>query len=170
MKATSLLEKQHREVESLFESLEASPNVEVVDRLATALAAHALVEEELFYPVARRFERGLVFEAHEEHELMAHALKRLVAGRPEAESFKAKVKACKEVVQHHVKEEEKDLLPAVASGLQDDEDEALGRRMEARYAELEQGGYDEIIAARKARRNGHAVGKSKKAQAHVAKA
>lgn len=165
MKATELLEKQHREVEELFESLEsdsAEGKADIVEELATNLAAHAVMEEELFYPVAKRFKRELVFEAHEEHELMAHALKRLVAGKPEAESFKAKVKACKELVEHHVEEEENDLFPAVDDGLQQEENEALGARMEARFGELVQSGYEEILAARKAKRNGHAADKTKK--------
>jgi hemerythrin superfamily protein len=167
MRATSLLENQHRKVESLFQSLEASPSTELVEELATLLAAHATVEEELFYPLVKRLRRDLALEAHEEHELMAHALKRLVAGKPEADSFKAKVKVCKEVTRHHVGEEEKDILPAVADALQEEEDQALGRQMKARFEELVAEGYEGILAARKAKRDGHAGKAARKKTSHA---
>jgi hemerythrin superfamily protein len=167
MKATSLIENQHREVEKLFESLEASPGADLVQQLATALAAHATMEEELFYPFVKRLRRDLAFEAHEEHEVITHALKRLVAGRPDAESFRAKVKACKDVTQHHVAEEEKEVIPAVADALEEEEDKALGQQMAARYEELVAEGYESIMAARKARRDGHAAKPAKKKATHA---
>lgn len=156
MRATALLEGQHRKVESLFESLEASPaNAKLVSELATALACHAVIEEELFYPAAKRVERDMVLEAHEEHELMAYALRRIVASDPSGSSFRARVKACKETVRHHVQEEEQNLLPKMAEALGPEEDEALGKEMEARFKELMKGGYEAALEARKAKRAGN---------------
>lgn len=158
MRATVLLEEQHRKVDSLFESLEASPaGAGQLDELATLLACHAAIEEEIFYPAAKRFNKEMVLESHEEHELMAYALKRLVAADPSGQSFKARIKACKDVVKHHVQEEEQELLPQMAEALGEQEDEALGKEMEARFKELWKGGYEAAIEARKARRstNGH---------------
>ncbi len=86
MKATALIEQQHREVESLFESIEASKaNAKLIEQLATALTAHAVIEEQIFYPAAMKMKRDLVLESYEEHELMAYALKRLVAADPKDE-------------------------------------------------------------------------------------
>ncbi len=159
MRATALLEGQHRKVDSLFESLEASPaNAKLVSELATALACHAVIEEELFYPAAKRFEKDMVLEAHEEHELMAYALRRLVAADPLGASFRARVKACKDTVKHHVQEEEQNLLSKMAEAFGPEEDEALGKEMEARFKELAKGGYEAAIEARKARRTGNGHG------------
>lgn len=164
MRATVLLEQQHRKVDSLFESIEASPTAKLVDELATALASHAAIEEETFYPAAKRFNKDMVLESHEEHELMAYALKRLVAADPSDPTFRARVKACKDVVQHHVQEEEQSLFPQMAEALGQEEDEALGKQMEARFKELSKGGYEVANQARKARRstNGHGARTSTK--------
>ena len=51
MKATSLLEKQHRKVESLFKKLSGkSASTELVEELASNLAAHMAIEQDIFYP------------------------------------------------------------------------------------------------------------------------
>lgn len=157
MRATVLIEQQHRKVDSLFESIEASPTAKLVDELATVLASHTAIEEEYFYPAAKAFQKDTVLESHEEHELMAYALKRLVSADPSGPSFRARVKACKDVVHHHVQEEEQNLLPAMAEAFGEKEDEALGKQMEARFKELSKEGYEAANQARKARRstNGH---------------
>jgi hemerythrin superfamily protein len=56
MKATDLLKRQHREVEALFEDIEAEEGearAELVRELAAKLAAHMRIEEEVVYPLAR---------------------------------------------------------------------------------------------------------------------
>lgn len=173
MKATALIEQQHREVEGLFESIEASKaNEDLVEQLAVCLTAHAIIEEQIFYPVAMKMKKELVLESLEEHELMAYALKRLAASDARKdESFSAKVKAVKDVVEEHVQEEEQELLPAVAEGLSQEEDEALGEKMEARFQELVALGYEGALGARRGRRstNGHrarTAAKKKTSHAH----
>lgn len=171
MKATALLEKQHRKVEGLFESLEgaAAGGEKLVHELATDLAAHAAIEEELFYPAAARFEKNRILESKEEHELMAFALRRLVAADPHGDSFQARLKACKDTVLHHVKEEEQELFPRVAEAL-GEEDETLGKQMEARFKELSREGFEAIAAARKARRTAASDGqRTRKATATTSK-
>jgi hemerythrin superfamily protein len=155
MKATMLLEKQHRKVEELFKALETkrSRAPEIVEEIATDLSAHSTIEEEMFYPACKKFMKEMVLESYEEHQLMAFALKRLVAADVEDDSFMARVTALKEVVSHHVAEEEKELLPAAAEALGEDQDEALGKQMEARFKELERMGYEGAQAARRSRRS-----------------
>ncbi len=153
MKATALLEKQHREVSDLFTQLSAGPpNEGLIEELATVLTAHAVIEEELFYPAAKRFKKDMILLSLEEHDLMAHALKRLFHTETTRESFHARLKATREVVEGHVKEEETELLPAMAEAL-GEEDEALGARMMERFEELTDMGYVRAVAERKAKRS-----------------
>ena len=55
MKATELLSQQHREVEAIFAAIqeaEGSDDKEaLVEELATQLAAHMTIEQEIFYPI-----------------------------------------------------------------------------------------------------------------------
>lgn len=156
MKATTLLERQHRKIEALFKQLEGgrSNPTEVLEELATALVAHMVIEEKIFYPAARSVRSDLVLESYEEHEMAAYGLKRLIGADTERETFKAKVGVEKEVFERHVKMEEQELLPAVAEALGDEQNDELGRQMEARFKELVEGGYEAAVAARKARRSG----------------
>lgn len=173
MKATELLEKQHRKVETLFKSLETSRSSpgKVVEELATSLTAHSAIEEELFYPEAVRANKERVLESYEEHDILAFALKRLAAYNPEGDKLTAKVKIVKDIFEAHVAEEERDLFPAVAQVLGDEENEALGKQLEARFKELEAEGYEGASGARKAKRaqNGGRTKTGKKKVSHAAR-
>ena len=172
MKATMLLEKQHRKVETLFKALETNryKAQDVVEELATDLAAHSAIEEEIFYPAAKRFKKDLVLKSYEDHQILAFALKRLVGADVNEDSFVARLAEVKELVLHHVAEEERELFPAAAQELGDEQNEALGKQMEARFKELEGAGYEGAVVARKSKRahdGGHA-GSTKKKAAHKA--
>ena len=75
MKATSLLEKQHRKVESLFKKLSGkSASTELVEELASNLAAHMAIEQDIFYPAVKDIDEELVSESFEEHALAEVAI------------------------------------------------------------------------------------------------
>ena len=152
MNATTLLTKQHRKAEALFKKLESAKSnaSSIVMELATDLAAHMVIEEEIFYPAAKKVKKDLVLESYEEHALAEYGLQRLVAADPAAESFEAKVTALKELIEHHVEEEEEDLFPKVAKALGDEENEALGMKMKARFDEIVEAGYEKALARTKA--------------------
>jgi hemerythrin superfamily protein len=150
MKATSLLKQQHREVESLFQAIESGEGelLERVEDLADALVAHMAIEHELFYPAARDAAEDLVLEAFEEHASAEVALKRLLATDLFDPSFKAKVLVLKELVLHHVEEEEGELFPKVEAALGDDANEELGAEMEALFEEALQEGHEAALGRR----------------------
>ena len=147
MKATTLLERQHKKVKALFKKLESgrSEPGPVLEELANDLVAHMAIEHELFYPAVIALDPDLVTESFEEHSIGELALKRLLATDPEDPSFKARVVATKEVVEHHVKEEEEELFPRVEQKLGDEALEELGKQMKARFAEVQAAGYAETV-------------------------
>jgi iron-sulfur cluster repair protein YtfE (RIC family) len=149
MKATTLLEKQHRTVESIFKKLEAgkSAPAPLLERLSAALAAHMAIEQEIFYPAVRRVDEHLVLEAFEEHSLAELALKRLLATDPGHASFSARVTACRELIEHHVEEEETELFPKVEKKLGDAKLMELGKVMKARFDEVEAAGFKASVPA-----------------------
>ena len=149
MKATTLLEKQHRTVESIFKKLEAgkSAPAPLLERLSNALAAHMAIEQELFYPAVRRVDEDLVLEAFEEHSLAEIGLKRLLATDPAHPSFAARVTACRELIEHHVEEEETELFPKVEKKLGDAKLMELGKVMKARFDEVEAAGFKASVPA-----------------------
>lgn len=140
MKATDLLKEQHRTVEALFAKIEAG-EPEALKDLASALAAHMAIEHELFYPESREVDEDAIGEAFEEHAIAELALKRALACDPEDETFDAKVTVLKELIEHHVEEEEGELFPEVESKLGAARLETLGQKMEQRFEQVLKKGY-----------------------------
>jgi len=147
MKATTLLEQQHKKVKAMFKKLESgrSDPLPILEELANDLVAHMAIEHELFYPAVQSIDSDLIDEAFEEHSLAELALKRLLATDPSHNSFKARVVATKELIEHHVKEEEEELFPKVEKKLGDELLEKLGKQMKARFAEVRDAGYQETV-------------------------
>jgi hypothetical protein len=143
MKATTLLERQHRKVETIFKKLESTRGdaQPLLTELANDLAAHMAIEHRFFYPVARKVDESLVLESFEEHALAEIALKRLLAMDSGDPSFKARVTALKELIEHHVKEEEEDLFPKVEKKIDEDELVMLGKEMKVAFDEVVEQGY-----------------------------
>lgn len=122
MDAIALLKADHKTVESLFRRFEqAGPNAKklkrkLVDQMVRELAIHAVIEEQVFYPIVRaqvKKAEDTVLEALEEHHVVKWLLKELEDLPPDAERFDAKVKVLIENVRTHVKEEERVLFPQV---------------------------------------------------------
>jgi len=147
MKATSLLESQHRKVEALFKKLSGgrSDSATVLEELANNLAAHMAIEQELFYPRVKEADSDLVNESYEEHSVAELALKRLLKTDPEDESFQARVTTLQELIEHHVEEEEKELFPKVEKAMEAEELSDLGKMMKARFEEVMDVGFEAAV-------------------------
>jgi hemerythrin superfamily protein len=119
--AIRVLTDDHREVEELFRRFEKTGDgahkrrQDLVQRITEALSIHASIEEEIFYPAARRIlaDSGDVLEALEEHHLVKLTLAELEMMDPSHERYGAKVTVLIENVRHHVEEEEGQLFPTI---------------------------------------------------------
>ena len=147
MNATSLLSSQHRKVEALFKKLEngRSDHAPALDELANSLAAHMAIEQELFYPAIKHVDSEMVDESFEEHALAELALKRLIATDPDDDEFHARVIALKELIEHHVEEEEQELFPQVEKQMEEEELAELGKQMKARFQEVFEAGFADAV-------------------------
>ena len=145
MNAIKLLKQQHREVEALFKQLEkaksARPRQKAFEQVADKLAVHATIEERHFYPaVKRRATEEMLLEAVEEHLGVKRVIADMLELEADDETFEAKAKVLKDLVEHHVEEEEKDLFPKVQKLLDADELEAIGEQMTTTMEELLENG------------------------------
>jgi len=142
MDAIALLKADHRKVEDLFESFEKARDGTRKRKLAmeicTELSVHTAIEEEIFYPACKgAAEEDLLDEAYVEHDGAKVLIAEIAAGSPDDDFFDAKVTVLSEMIEHHVKEEEKpgEGLFAQARAARLDLVE-LGARMAARKEEL----------------------------------
>lgn len=142
--AIALLTADHREVAEMFEQFEqlgdraTTSKEKLKDKICKALIAHTTIEEEIFYPAVRaaNVEEGedMVDEAVVEHAAAKDLIQQLQEMQPDDELYDAKVKVLSEQIEHHVKEEEKEMFPKVKkSGL---DLLALGQEMAMRKQEL----------------------------------
>jgi hemerythrin superfamily protein len=141
MNAVTMLIQDHEEVIRLLERFDEAGRDEqaaLAARICRLLTVHAQVEEQLFYPAARRALRQLgarllddaAVEHASERELVSH-LER--AGEGYA-LFSATVRVLGEYFRHHVRQEETLLFPRVQNTELDLE--ALGERMGKRKQAL----------------------------------
>jgi hemerythrin superfamily protein len=142
MNAIDLLTEDHRMLEELFDALElANDGMQrdaLFSQLADALAVHATVEEQIFYPACKSADTAdELLEALEEHLAAKRLIADLMAMDPDDDVFMAKVCVLKESIQHHVHEEERDLFPRVQRLLGDDMLLAIGNQMAVRRDALE---------------------------------
>jgi hemerythrin superfamily protein len=152
MNAIELLKKDHRTVESLFESFEkakekdeGTSKAELFASIKEELDAHARVEEEIFYPAFDRAaekegDKELVLEAGEEHKQVKTLLAELEELGPDDETFDAKMKVLKDNVEHHVEEEEGEMFPHAQKELGDERLQELGERIAARKEQIQREG------------------------------
>jgi len=144
MKATELLQKQHREIEQLLERLKrAAPEEEkgIRDELASILVAHTTIEEESFYPALRQAAPEIVAEAIEEHGLADYELARDLSARAGDEAAIAKATVLGQVLIAHIRKEETDLFRRADNLFTNQEHTDLGDDMLRRFEEVRSQGY-----------------------------
>lgn len=144
MEATNLLKKQHREVEALFkkalETKEATERMKLFKQIDHDLRLHSILEEEIFYPelkhrVEKSEERLEVAEAYEEHGLVKITIESLEKLDPATEQFQAKLVVLRDLVQHHVDEEESSMFKTAHRVFEKPELEEMGSRLEEAAAQ-----------------------------------
>ena len=137
-----LLTSQHAEVDALFKQIENGnrDRAGLFARLADKLAAHATVEEKIFYPaVMSKDTSGQLHEAVEEHLGIKRVLADMLDLDPEddEDEFEAKLSVLKEQVSHHAHEEEEGkLFPKLRRMLDHNERAALGNEVLAMFESL----------------------------------
>ncbi|HEX3861821.1 MAG TPA: hemerythrin domain-containing protein [Stellaceae bacterium] len=140
MSALDLLEQDHRQVEEYFAEYEDLENDkqkgELAKKICMALTVHTRIEEEIFYPAARKATKDdeLLNEAAVEHDGAKKLIAEIQKMRPGDDLYDAKVKVLGEQIKHHVEEEETELFPECESAKMDLE--ALGAQLASRKAAL----------------------------------
>ena len=148
MDAIPLLKKDHTQMRSLLDQLEkttvraAKTRRELLVKIKANLKAHMTIEEEIFYPAFKEAgqkagDSKMYFEALEEHRAAGDlVLPDLLDTDPTSEQFSGRAKVLKELVEHHARDEEKDMFPRAKKLLGKEELAALGARMEIRKKTL----------------------------------
>lgn len=136
--AVEILKQDHREVLELFRKFSETGDgaIKTRQRLAEQifqeLELHTRAEEEIFYPAVRQSadQEGeeLLDEAEEEHHVVDLIIAELKQMDPTHEHYAAKMTVLCENVQHHIQEEEEEMLPDAKKRI-GDQMETLGQQI-----------------------------------------
>ncbi|MGZ5725428.1 MAG: hemerythrin domain-containing protein [Caldimonas sp.] len=146
--AVDLLTDDHVQVAARFKQYEklakakapAGQREALASTICQMLKAHTTIEEEIFYPAARRagVEKNLLDEADIEHASAKELIAQIEMSSPADDHYDAKVKVLGDYVEHHVIEEHTEMFTKCRRAGMDLV--ALRARMAQRKAELAPGG------------------------------
>jgi hemerythrin superfamily protein len=147
MNAIDLLTQDHVRVKDILSQLSESTDralkkrVDLLAKLEMEITIHTQLEEEILYPAFKeaggKEQDVMYYEAKEEHRtvdaLVLPDLKQTDPGTPE---FSGRVKVVKELLEHHIEEEEEEMFPQALELLGKDKLDELGAQMEAMRADM----------------------------------
>lgn len=146
--AIQLLKQDHDQVRELLAEIcestarAAKKRQSLLEEIAAELRAHAKIEEEIFYPAFRAAaenseQRQMIAEAFEEHRAVEElVLPDLEQTETTSEQFGGRCKVLKDLVEHHAREEEKQMFPQAKKLFDKQQLQELGEQMAARKEEL----------------------------------
>ena len=129
------LHAEHEEVQELLKELGDSESAveqkALVTRIKQALIPHTKAEEQVVYDrvAALTGEKNKIdgAEGYTEHALASATLKQLDTLTANTPEFKAAAKVLKELIEHHVKEEERNIWSDVKENFSSDQRERMNR-------------------------------------------
>lgn len=143
-KATELIRADHKQVSALFHQYNSSngqigQKENLARQICTELEMHAQLEEEIFYPAvkAKSDEEGKekVQEGIREHQKIKRLIAHLKGQISDDDEYDTTVDELKQCVEHHVSEEESEVLPEAEQNL-GYQLQQLGAQMQRRKQQL----------------------------------
>jgi hemerythrin-like domain-containing protein len=146
--AITMLKSDHATLKRLLRELSETSERAVkqretlVSQIERELKTHAQIEEEVFYPafkaVAKKTDaEDLFYEAAEEHHVADMVLPALKAANPKSPEFKAKAKVLKDLLEHHIKEEETQMFVVARQLFEEEQLREIGDLMQTRRDTIE---------------------------------
>ncbi len=137
-----LLKQDHDKVKDLFEQIEGDARMEskeeLFDQIEKELELHMEGEEKFFYPVLEKSEdaRDKVLEAYEEHHVAKTVLSEFEDVDEEDDHWTAKLKVFKELVEHHIQEEEKEIFKMAKKALDRDQIDEITEQIQQQKSQM----------------------------------
>lgn len=146
--AITMLKSDHATIKRLLRELSETDDRAVKQRdtlvaqIEREVKMHAQLEEEVFYPAFKAAARGsesedLFYEAAEEHHIVDMVLPALKSANSKSKEFKAKASVLRELIEHHIKEEETQMFREAREFFADEQLRELGDMMQARRDTIE---------------------------------
>jgi hemerythrin superfamily protein len=138
--AIEMLRADHQKVRNLFQDYEKAQDQKAKRKIAqqvfVELEIHAQLEENVFYPAfkqeADQEGKQLVAESLQEHQRVKDLIEELREFDADDETFDIKFHELMENVEHHVEEEESEMLPEADQVLAEQAEELMDEMQEVK--------------------------------------
>jgi hemerythrin superfamily protein len=138
--AIEMLRADHQKVRDLFqdygEAQDQRAKRKIAQQVFVELETHAQLEESVFYPAfkqeADQAGKQLVAESLEEHQRVKDLIEELRELDADDEMFDAKFHELMEQVEHHVEEEESEMLPEAELALAEQAEDLMDEMQEVK--------------------------------------
>lgn len=133
-----MLKKDHEEVKGILGQLKetkesaSKKREELFQKLKVELVPHMKAEESTFYPplMAKKESREDALEGMEEHHVSDMVLKELETTQKGEDQWGAKMSVFKELVEHHIQDEESKVFKSAEKALDQDEIQDIMKQFE----------------------------------------
>lgn len=137
-----ILEEDHREIEEMFQQLEAlsgqssddavAKRKELVQQVTMELARHSVAEEVIVYPpVASKISEDEAEHAKKEHAEAEEHLAALEKLDPDSAEFESELAELMKDIRHHIEDEEQEMFVHMRQTFSEDDLRSMGTKVEA---------------------------------------
>ncbi|MBV9388991.1 MAG: hemerythrin domain-containing protein [Chroococcidiopsidaceae cyanobacterium CP_BM_ER_R8_30] len=141
MNIQDVLRMDHTKVNTLFMELNGTNDPQKIQeyfgQIYKDLTAHSLAEEEVVYPAVRPYYSETQDLYNEQGEIK-EMLEEIKAISPSSPEFKNKVNQLKDVVMHHVRQEESDVFAKVRENFSDEQSEQLATKFKSAKSKIQE--------------------------------
>ncbi|QKZ05638.1 hemerythrin domain-containing protein [Pseudomonas eucalypticola] len=157
MNAIDLLKADHERVKAILNELSESTErgvkkrTDLLAKLEREITLHTQLEEEILYPAFKaagsKEQDVMYYEAKEEHRTVdSLVLPDLKNTDPATPEFSGRVKVVKELLEHHIEEEESEMFPQARKLLGKALLDEMGKQMEAAQTAFKKGSRHDAAA------------------------
>lgn len=124
-----MLKEDHNTVKRMLDQTITSKNASLYPQIKRKLEVHMSGEEKFLYPRLMEKDKETALESYEEHHVGKLILKELDETDSNNEAWIPKVKVLKDVLDHHIMEEESQIFPQAQQILNTSEEEQIKTKL-----------------------------------------
>ena len=126
-----MLKQDHKNVKQMLDQTITNKDPSQFPKLKKELEIHMMGEEKFFYPKLMSGDKELALESYEEHHVGKLVLDELDNTNRSNEVWIPKVKVLKDIIDHHIQEEESEVFPDAQDIMDKNEEEEVARQIES---------------------------------------
>ncbi|CDG65408.1 MAG: hypothetical protein PWQ15_351 [Methanobacterium sp.] len=120
-----LLKMEHERVKKLFKKTIDQRSATTFANIEKELCLHMSNEEKYLYPPLEDADKLTLLEGYEEHNIAKRLVKEIKNEEEASDLWLVKIKVLKEIIEHHIKEEERDIFNIAIQTLSNNEEEKI---------------------------------------------